>query len=146
MFTSPVFQQGKPIPPKYSCKGENISPALTWQGAPENTASFVLIMDDPDAPKGTWVHWVIYNLPDDVHHLSENANIASLGGIEGNNSWSKATYGGPCPPSGMHRYFFKLYALDGMLALPTGANKEQVLQAMKGHVLARAELMGTFMK
>ena len=146
MLSSPAFEQGQPIPVRYSCKGADISPALAWQNAPKKTQSFALIMDDPDAPKGVWVHWIVYNLPATVTGLPEQANIPSFDGVVGMNSWPKVAYGGPCPSSGKHRYVFKLYALDKMFDLPAGATKEQLLQAMKGHILAQTELMGTFEK
>lgn len=143
---SPAFEQNKNIPVRFSCKGADIAPPLTWQHAPATTKSFALICDDPDAPKGTWVHWVVYNLPANITSLSENSNIASLGGIEGINSSNKNGYNGPCPPSGTHRYFFKLYAVDTMLTLKPGATKEELLQALQGHIVGEAELMGTFSK
>ncbi|RIH89443.1 YbhB/YbcL family Raf kinase inhibitor-like protein [Calidithermus roseus] len=137
-LSSSAFAQGKPIPAKYTCDGLDISPPLAWSDAPRGTQSFALIMDDPDAPAGTWVHWVLFNLPAQTHQLAEKA----VQGVQGRNSWGRLGYGGPCPPSGTHRYFFRLYALDTLLQLPAGATKEQVLRAMQGHVLAQAELMG----
>jgi hypothetical protein len=141
---SPAFEHGKPIPAKFTCDGEDLSPELTWSGAPEGTRSFTLILDDPDAPVGTWDHWIVIDLPGDCSRLTEG--IASLPGkaVAGRNGWRRSDYGGPCPPGGKHRYFFRLYALDGMLGLPAGAAKADVLKAMKGHVLAEAELMGTY--
>ncbi len=149
VLISPAFDHGKPTPRKYSCKGEDISPPLEWKNPPAGTRSFVLIMDDPDAPMGTWDHWVLYNIPANVTALPEGVPAdAALpdGSRNGKNSWHKLGYGGPCPPSGTHRYFFRLYALDTTLKLPSGAGKKEVLRAMKGHVLATAELMGTFRK
>jgi len=148
-LTSSAFSAGQAIPVKYSCKGNNISPALAWSNAPANTKSFALIVDDPDAPSGIWVHWVAFNIPATVTSLPEavptGAQLAN-GGLQGKNSSSHMGYDGPCPPSGLHRYFFKLYALDAVLNLSSDANKSQLLQAMQGHVLAQGELMGTFSK
>ena len=148
-ITSPAFKNGSPIPALYSCKGRDISPALLWSDAPAGTKSLALIMDDPDAPGGTWVHWVVYNIPASAVELQEaspaQANLAD-GSLNGTNSWGKLGYGGPCPPSGTHRYFFKLYALDTMLSLPSGANKQNLLSAMMNHILALVELIGTFSK
>ena len=144
---SSAFLQDDPIPATYSCDGENISPPLAWTDPPHGTRRFVMILDDPDAPAGTWVHWVLFNLPADARSLPEAVApdpMLSDGTIHGSNSWNSIGYGGPCPPSGEHRYFFKLYALDSILDLEAGANKEQVLEAMEGHVLAQTELMGTY--
>ena len=140
---SDAFVSGQSIPAKYTCTGTNISPALTWSDPPAATKSFALIMDDPDAP-GTWVHWVLYNIPSDVRSLQETADTSGMS--VGKNSSGNLHYDGPCPPSGMHRYFFKLYALDSTLSLSPGATKEQLLNSMKGHILAQGELMGTFSK
>jgi hypothetical protein len=126
---------------KYTCDGQDISPPLEWSGTPEGTQSLVLISDDPDAPVGTWVHWVLFDLPADTNSLPEGAQDL---GTDGNNSWRRPGYGGPCPPSGTHRYFFKLYALDTALNLEAGASKEQVEKAMQGHILAQGELMGKY--
>ncbi len=146
-LTSDAFASGQSIPAKYSCIGKNISPALTWTEFPTGTQSFALIVDDPDAPMGTWVHWVMYNIPATTSSLPENFSAAGNANIlAGKNSSNHQSYDGPCPPSGTHRYFFKLYALDSTLSLSTGASKEQLLNAMKGHILAQAELMGTFSK
>lgn len=145
MVTSAAFRQGQPIPSKYSlCKGENLSPALTWRNVPQGTKSFAIICDDPDAPKGTWVHWVVYNLPATVQQLSDYADIRQLDGFQGLNSFGNIRYDGPCPPRGTHRYFFKVYALDTMLDLVSGASKQEVEAKMVGHVLAQGEIMGTF--
>lgn len=148
---SEAFLNGQSIPPKYSCTGKDISPALTWSAPPAGTQSLALIMDDPDAPGGTWVHWVLYNIPADRRDLPEDLPITGKnidpGAIYvGKNSWGDIGYGGPCPPSGTHRYFFKLYALDTLISLLPGATREQVLKEMDGHILAQAELMGTFKK
>lgn len=148
-LTSPAFAHGQPIPVRYTCKGEDISPALAWGEPPAGTQSFALIMDDPDAPVGTWVHWVLFNIPASARGLSEAfPTDASLpdGSLNGTNSWGRTGYGGPCPPSGTHRYFFKLYALDEPLAINAGADKGELEKAMVGHILASAELMGTFSK
>jgi len=148
-ITSSAFTQGNPIPARFTCTGINISPPLSWGDPPAGTQSFALIMDDPDAPAGTWVHWVLYNIPTSARGLPENvhpdAQLAD-GGLQGENSWRKTGYGGPCPPSGTHRYFFKFYALDVLLDLPSRANASRLSQAMKGHILGYAELMGTYKK
>ena len=140
-LTSPSFYEGEAIPDKFTCDGEDISPELDWFGIPEGTVSLALIMDDPDAPAGTWVHWVLFNLPMDLSGLRQG--ITGIG-IDGNNSWNRTGYGGPCPPSGTHRYYFKLYALDTNLDLAPGTKKEALLAAMEGHILGQAELMGTY--
>jgi Raf kinase inhibitor-like YbhB/YbcL family protein len=140
-LTSTAFAQGESIPVKYSCDGDDISPPLTWSDPPEGTQSLALIMDDPDAPGGAWDHWVVFNMSADVREFSEAGSVTA---ITGKNSWGRSDYGGPCPPGGTHRYFFKLYALDTALSLDENANKSQVLAAMEGHILVEAELMGTF--
>lgn len=140
-LTSPAFNNEEAIPIKYSCDGEDISPELDWFGTPEGTISLALIMDDPDAPGGSWVHWVLFNLPMDLSGLREG--MAGVG-LDGTNSWNRTGYGGPCPPSGTHRYFFKLYALDINLDLESGADKGSLLEAMEGHILGQAELMGIY--
>jgi hypothetical protein len=146
-LTSSAFAPGEPIPRRYTCDGEDISPPLEWGDPPGGTQSFALMCDDVDAPAGTWVHWVLYDLPAGSRGLPEaippDAELAD-GGRHGENSWGWLGYGGPCPPGGTHRYFFRLYALDTALGLGAGASKEQLLQAMEGHVLAQAELMGTY--
>ncbi|HEX6290663.1 MAG TPA: YbhB/YbcL family Raf kinase inhibitor-like protein [Herpetosiphonaceae bacterium] len=147
--TSAAFSAHAAIPSQYTCDGTNISPPLAWSGAPSGTQSFALIADDPDAPRGTWVHWVLYNLPASVTQLPENIPaLRSLdnGARHGTNDFRKLGYGGPCPPSGSHRYFFKLYALDTQLSLEGGATKQQLLQAMEGHILAQGELIGTYQR
>ncbi len=141
---SDAFANGQSIPVKYSCRGNNISPALTWSNAPAGTQSYALIVDDPDAPMGTWVHWVVYNISSNTTSFEENADTSAVS--VGKNSSGNMHYDGPCPPSGTHRYFFKLYALDSKLSLSPGASKEQLLNSMKGHILAQGELMGTFSK
>jgi Raf kinase inhibitor-like YbhB/YbcL family protein len=146
-LTSTAFVHEAPIPSKYTCDGEDISPPLEWSDPPADARAFAIIMDDPDAPVGTWVHWVLYDLPAGTRMLPEAVSSdAELpdGSRHGENSWRRTDYGGPCPPSGVHRYFFKLYALDVALDLDAGATKEELLQAMEGHVLAQTELMGTY--
>jgi Raf kinase inhibitor-like YbhB/YbcL family protein len=148
-LTSTAFREGAAIPKKHSGEGVDVSPPLEWQGAPPGTESFSLICDDPDAPSGTWTHWVLYNLPRDTTALEESVakeERLSNGALQGKNSWPKNNIGyqGPMPPSGKHRYFFKIYALDNVLDLAAGANKAQLEKAMKGHVLAHGELMGTY--
>jgi len=150
-ITSPAFQHKGDIPARYSCDGDDISPELRWSDMPAGTKSLVLIVDDPDAPdpaapKMTWVHWVLYNIPPDAGGLPEQAASAGLppGTGEGLNDWKRAGYGGPCPPIGTHRYFFKLYALDAVLPDPGEATRAKVEQAMQGHILEQAELIGTY--
>ena len=140
-LTSPVFGEGDPIPVQFSCDGTDTSPELIWSGIPDGTASLALIMDDPDAPVGLWVHWVLFNIPADITGLVEGVTDQ---GEDGQNSWNRTGYGGPCPPGGTHRYFFRLYALDITLDLETGATKEALESAMDGHILAQVELMGTY--
>ena len=151
--TSPAFAAGQPIPKKYTCEGDDRSPPLAWSGTPEGTRSFALIVDDPDAPdpaapKRTHVHWVLYNLPPTAASLADGASSNALpsGAVEGTNDWKRPNFGGPCPPVGRHRYFFKMYALDKMLAVDKPLDKAALLVAMQGHVLAQAELMGTYQK
>ena len=143
-LTSDAFTNGQSIPAKYSCVGKNISPALAWTEPPAGTQSFALIVDDSDAPMGTWVHWVLFNIPANTRSLQENADASTMS--VGKNSSGNMRYDGTCPPSGTHRYFFKLYALDSTLSLSPGATKEQMLKEMEGHILAQGELMGTFSK
>jgi Raf kinase inhibitor-like YbhB/YbcL family protein len=150
-LTSDAFVNGQSIPAKYACTGRNISPALAWNEPPSGTQSFVLIVDDPDAPMGTWVHWVLFNIPADARSLQEDLpvtgkNVDPNAIYVGKNSSGRIAYDGPCPPSGTHRYYFKLYALDATIDLLPGATKEQVLKDMEGHILAQGELMGTFSK
>lgn len=146
-ISSPAFANGAAIPSKFSCKGRDISPALAWTEPPAGTKSFALIMDDPDAPVGIWVHWIIFNIPASNRDLKEAAPTdpqLSDGSIQGITSAHSNGYHGPCPPSGTHRYYFKLYALDTMLSLSSNADKKSLLAAMEGHILANAEWMGTF--
>jgi Raf kinase inhibitor-like YbhB/YbcL family protein len=142
-LTCTAFAAGEPIPAKYTCDGADISPPLAWSDPPQGTQSLALIMDDPDAPVGTWDHWLLFNIPADTPDLPEQASPPS-GSVDGKNSWGRMGYGGPCPPRGTHRYFFKLYALDSTLDLQSGADKAKLLQAMERHILAQAELMGTY--
>lgn len=151
-LTSPAFEPGAAIPAKYTCQGEDLSPALSWSGLPQGTQSLALIVDDPDAPMGTWVHWVVYNLPGDASGLTEGASQGSAsssnlpaGTKQGKTSFGRADYGGPCPPSGEHHYFFKLYALDVKLE-NEGLDKDGLLKAMEGHILAQGELVGVYQK
>ncbi len=144
---SSAFGSGEIIPVKYTCDGADFSPPLEWTAGPAGTKSFALICDDPDAPMGTWVHWVIYDLPPTATMLAEGITRDRElpgGGTQGINDFRRLGYGGPCPPGGTHRYFFKLYALDAALGLKPGITKDQLLTAMKGHILAEAQLMGTY--
>ena len=152
-ISSPAFTPGGNIPALYTCEGRDIAPALEWAGAPAGTLSFVLIVDDPDAPdpkapRMTWVHWVLYNIPPTVTGLPEGATSKSLppGTLEGMNDWKRTGYGGPCPPIGRHRYMHKLYALDAMLPDLKQPTKAQVEKAMEGHILANAVLVGLYQK
>ena len=153
VLTSSAFTHQGSIPQQYTCQGRDISPHLSWSGAPEGTKGFVLIVDDPDAPdpaapKRTWVHWVLYAIPADASSLSEGMTSAKLpaGTREGTNDWNRTGYGGPCPPVGRHRYFHKLYAVDVELPDLGPARKAEVEKAMEGHILAKAELIGTYQK
>lgn len=145
---SPVFKDGELMSPKYTCKGEDVSPPLSWEGAPAGTKSFALICDDPDAPFMTWVHWVIYDIPADVTELYggiPKEDMLPDGTKQGRNDFRKVGYGGPCPPpGGPHRYFFKLYALDKMLNLEAGLDKKALLRAMEGHILEETQIIGKF--
>ncbi len=145
---SSAFNQGGDIPRKFTCEGDDVSPALSWSEPPAATKSLVLIADDPDAPAGTWVHWVLFDVEPNLRSLPEGiAKVEEVQGVgrQGLNDFRKAGYGGPCPPPGKpHRYFFKLYALDSRLALPPRASKRDVERAMQGHILAQAELMGRY--
>jgi len=147
-LTSPAFASGAMIPDQYTCKGEDISPALEWSNAPAKTASFALIMDDPDAPAGDWVHWVMWDVPASKHALAENAaknEQLADGSHQGRNSFSRTGYNGPCPPPGQtYRYFFRLYALDSRVPVAPGADRAALDAATNGHVLATAEYVGTF--
>lgn len=141
---STAFKQEELIPRIYTCDGEDFSPELSWAGVPEGTQSLVLIMDDPDAPMGTWDHWILFNLPADISMLAENFAELPAGTKEGKNSWGRTGYGGPCPPDKIHRYFFKLYALDQTLGLDDSVSKSAIEDAMQGHILGEAVLMGKY--
>ena len=143
-LTSDAFANGQSIPAKYTCMGKNISPALAWTEPPAGTQSLALIMDDPDAPGGTWVHWLLFNIPVNTRTFPEDLRLSGVS--VGKNSWGDMQYGGPCPPGGTHRYFFKLYALGSNLSLSPGFTKDQLLKAMDGQILAQGELVGTFSK
>jgi len=150
-ITSSVFEDGGEIPAKYTCQGTDVSPPLDFSGVPDGTQSLVLIVDDPDAPdpqapKMVYVHWVLYDLPPDTKGFPEGMKELPPGTQSGINDWNRTGYGGPCPPIGRHRYFFKLYALDKKLGSIDNATKDAVLKAMHGHVLAEAQLMGTYQK
>jgi len=144
--TSTAFKEGEMIPAIYTCDGKNISPPLAWSGVPQNAKSLAVICDDPDAPRGTWTHWVLYNLPATVHSLPEGVPTTETlenGAKQGKNSGNETGYSGPCPPSGTHRYYFNIYALDVKVKLPNGATKDQLLQ-MDGHFLGQGVLMGVY--
>ncbi len=147
-ISSPSFPNGGEIPGKFTCDGADVSPQLVWTDAPAGTQTFVLIADDPDAPVGTWTHWVLFNLPVNGSSLSENIDKAGElpnRARQGRNDFGKIGYNGPCPPPGKpHRYFFKLYALDAQLNLKPGSSKQEVEKAMQGHILGRAEWMGKY--
>lgn len=150
---SPTFSPNESIPVRFTCQGEDVSPPLQWSNIPKKAKSLTLIVDDPDAPdprapKMTWVHWILYNIPPYCDHLGEDlqSNHLPEGAIQGLNDWQNRCYGGPCPPIGRHRYFFKLYALDTVLPDLGGVTKADMENAMKGHILAKAELVGTFEK
>ena len=152
ILASPAFHQGDAIPEKYTCLGDDSSPELKWSGSPTNAQSLALLVEDPDAPGGTWVHWLVYNLPPDASGLSESASssaepAASLpaGAVQGKTSFGRAGYGGPCPPSGQHHYYFHLYALDIPLE-GQELDKAAFLKAIEGHILAQGELMGVYQK
>jgi Raf kinase inhibitor-like YbhB/YbcL family protein len=149
-LSSSAFHEGKPIPERYTGDGKDISPPLQWTDPPVGTKCFALIADDPDAPRGTWVHWVLFNLPPETRSLVEGVpkkETLANGAQHGTTDFGGVGYGGPAPPKGKpHRYFFKLYALDDVLKLPAGATKADVETAMKGHVLAEAQVMGTYQR
>ena len=146
-ITSSAFSNGEMIPARYTCDGSDVSPDLSWRGVPNSAKSLALICDDPDAPMGTWVHWVLFNIPAEAVGLpAEISSSATLenGARHGKNDFRRLGYGGPCPPGGTHRYFFKLYALDTELKLDSGITKAQLVEAMQGHILAEAQLMGKY--
>jgi len=147
ILQSPSFKNGEMIPSKHAYDKENISPAIYWSNIPSGTKSIALICEDPDAPVGNWVHWVIFNIPPTKKGLDENIpKVEKLpdGSIQGRNDYGKIGYGGPCPPSGTHRYFFKVYALDTMLNLQSGCLKSDLVRAMKGHILDEGEFYGNY--
>ncbi|MEN6621894.1 MAG: YbhB/YbcL family Raf kinase inhibitor-like protein [Smithella sp.] len=145
IIKSSAFAEDGMIPSKYTCDEQDISPPLEWKDFPADTKSFALICDDPDAPGGIWVHWIVYNIPSNISQLEEDQKPDQGDSIlQGSNSWSRTGYGGPCPPKGTHRYFFKLYALNEVLPLKPGMTKKELLQSMKGHILAEAQLMGKY--
>jgi Raf kinase inhibitor-like YbhB/YbcL family protein len=141
-LTSPAFNHGSQIPSRYTCDGEDINPHLIIHGPPSNARSLALVMEDPDAPMRLWIHWVLWNIPTETREIREHTS--PRGAEEGLNTWKKTGYGGPCPPPGTHRYFFRLYALDCKLKLAAGSDKDALERAMEGHILATAELMGTY--
>jgi len=146
-LTSSAFTEGQPIPRTYTCDGVNVSPPLEWTGVASTAKTLAIIADDPDAPGGTWVHWVLYSLPANNIGLVENLPATEklvAGGFQGTTDFGKVGYGGPCPPSGTHRYFFKLYVVDSELSLKAGATKQELLKAMEGHIVGQAQLMGTY--
>lgn len=147
-LASTAFSSGAGIPDRYTCQGADDSPALVWTGHAVHAASFAIIMDDPDAPAGSWVHWVMWNIPATTHLLQANlprTGTLADGALQGKNDFGKVGYNGPCPPPGKtHRYFFRLYALDSKLALKPGATRKELDDAMKGHILGKAEHMGTY--
>ncbi|OCC15485.1 Phosphatidylethanolamine-binding protein [Dissulfuribacter thermophilus] len=150
-FQSAAFDHMGEIPEKYTCDGQDISPPLSWDDLPEGTRSLVLIVDDPDAPdpkapKMTWVHWLLYNIPPTTKGLEEGISTFPKGTLHGKNDWRRTGYGGPCPPIGRHRYFFKLYALDTVLPDLKISDKKALESAMKGHIIERAELIGTYQR
>jgi Raf kinase inhibitor-like YbhB/YbcL family protein len=146
-MTSSAFAEGDMIPKRYTCDSEDVSPDLSWSGVPEGTRSIALICDDPDAPMGTWVHWVLFNLPGGHRELPEAVppdKTLTHGGLHGKNDFGRLGYGGPCPPGGTHRYYFKLYALDIRLDLDSGITKAQLMDAMEGHILGQGQIMGRY--
>jgi len=146
-ITSSAFEDGGLIPAKYTCDGADVSPPLQWDAVPEGTRSIALICDDPDAPMGTWVHWVLFNLSSDAKELAENIPTEETlpnGAKQGVNDFGRVGYGGPCPPGGTHRYFFKIYALDTEVGLQAGADKRRLLKTMEGHILGQGQLVGKY--
>lgn len=141
-LSSPAFNSNTNLPSQFTCEGENVSPSLRWEEAPDNTRSFALIVDDPDAPSGTWVHWTLFNIPPDVYQIEQDNTPPEV--ISGLNSWGETGYRGPCPPSGTHHYYFKLYALDKTLSLSSNVTSEEILDAMQGHILDECVLIGLY--
>ena len=142
IITSSVFKHNSKIPSKYTCDEENINPPLEFSDIPKETKSLVLVVDDPDAPSKTWVHWIVYNIDPSTTKIEENSVPREA--LQGTTDFGKPGYGGPCPPSGTHRYFFKLYALDTILDVPNGLTKQQVLEKVKDYVIEEAELVGLY--
>jgi hypothetical protein len=143
-ITSPAFAHKTPIPERYTCDGRDINPPLLIDAVPSEAKSLALIMDDPDAPVGIWIHWVVWNIPPQTREIKENSLPA--GAVQGLNGWKRNSYGGPCPPSGIHRYFFKIYALDTTLSLAQPITKADLERAMQRHIVAQGELMGTYQR
>lgn len=141
-ISSPYFANGESIPGTYTCQAEDVNPLLVIENVPSQTQSLALIMDDPDAPRGTWNHWLMWNIDPKTKKIDENS--VPSGAVLGTNSFNRLNYGGPCPPSGTHRYFFKLYALDTQLNLASGATREDLERSMQGHIIEQAQLMGTY--
>jgi len=146
ILESSAFVDGGLVPQRYTCDGGDVSPPLEWHAVPPTARSLALVVDDPDAPRGTWVHWVVMDMPASAHGLPQGASgaLGWPGAVEGRNSWGNHRYGGPCPPSGTHRYFFKLFALDGPLGLGTDTTSNELSRAMQGHVVAEASLIGRY--
>ena len=144
LIKSPSFVPGGYIPEEFSCGGKDVNPPLVFEGVPEKARSLALVVDDPDAPDGTWFHWVTWNIPPRTVRIG--AGSVPEGTVQGRNSWGKSAYGGPCPPSGVHHYFFKLYALDTVLSLGRSAGAAELEAAMRGHIIARSEIVGLFKK
>lgn len=146
-ITSPEFRDGQPLPRRFTCDGMDISPPLNWEDAPAGTISFTLVVNDPDAPTGDWVHWLLFNIPAETHQLAEGIPAEKFlpdGALQGRNSWHQVRYGGPCPPSGIHHYYFKLYALDCKLKIEGGVERQEIIYGMQGHILAQTQLMGIY--
>ena len=142
--TSTAFKEGEMIPKKYTCDDRDLSPQVGWAAIPSGAKSIALICDDPDAPVGTWVHWIVFNLPPTAKELPEGIGALPAGAKQGINDFRKLNYGGPCPPGGTHRYFFKVYALDIVLNLKEGASKSELLKSMEGHILDQGQLIGKY--
>ncbi|MBN2159027.1 MAG: YbhB/YbcL family Raf kinase inhibitor-like protein [Spirochaetes bacterium] len=142
--TSTAFKEGEMIPARYTCDDRDVSPQLSWSNVPAGAKSIALICDDPDAPAGTWVHWVVFNIPPTAKELIEGVGALPAGAKQGINDFRKLDYGGPCPPGGTHRYYFKIYALDAVIDLKEGASKSALLKAMEGRILAQGQLMGKY--
>jgi len=148
-ISSVAFKNGASIPKQHTCDGPNISPPLQWSGVPDNSKSLALLVDDPDAPGGTWVHWILFNIPPRATALPENIRKTRTipnGARQGTNDFREIGYGGPCPPGGKHRYFFKLFALDEELQLDPGSTRPDLERSMAGHILADTQLMGTYQR